>query len=339
METPLVAVIPGDGIGPEVIAETLKVLDATGADIKTVHYDLGAERYLRDGTILPDELLDELRTSNAILLGAIGHPSVPSGLLEQGLLLKLRFELNLGVNHRPFRGKSGTFDDGLVVVRENSEGLYSGEGGFLNRGSAHEIAMQGSINTRRGVERCIRYAFHLAAKRPRRHLTMVHKTNVLPYAGDLWLRTFHDLSIEFPEVTTEYHHADAACMYLVQDPTQYDVIVTDNIFGDLLSDVAAAVTGGIGFAASANLNLDDDGPSLFEPVHGSAPDICGTSRANPLAAISSLMLLLETLGFSRESAWIEEASTAAAAMQGTTTAIGDAIAQMVSDLRNAHVHA
>lgn len=334
MNRPVIAVIPGDGIGTEVVAEAMKVVHASGVSFETVEYDLGAERYLRDGTTLPDSVLDEIRGMHAILLGAVGHPSVPPGILEQGLLLRLRFELDLGVNYRPFRGLSGSLSDGLVVVRENSEGLYAGEGGFLGKGTPHEIATQGCINTRRGVERCIRYAFELALSRSAQHVTMAHKTNVLPFAGDLWLRVFNEVAEEYPGVKAQYHHADAACMYLVQDPHQYDVLVTDNIFGDLLSDLAAAVTGGIGLAASANLNLERTGPSLFEPVHGSAPDIAGTSRANPLAAITSAMLMLEFLGYRQEAGWIEQASLACLQMHGRTSRIGDAVAQHVIDARS-----
>lgn len=336
MTQPVVAVLPGDGIGPEVIDEALKVVNATGISLDVVHYDLGAERYLRDGTTLPASVLEEVRGMDAILLGAVGHPSVPSGILEQGLLLRMRFELDLAVNHRPFRGPSGSLADGLVVVRENSEGLYAGEGGFLHKGTAHEIATQGSVNTRRGVERCVRYAFELAATREAKSITMAHKTNVLPFAGDLWHRVFHEVAEDYPGVKAQYQHADAACMYLVQEAQQYDVLVTDNIFGDLLSDLAAAVTGGIGLAASANLNLDGTGPSLFEPVHGSAPDIAGTSRANPLAAITSAMLLLDFLGYRTQAEWIEQASIACLPLHGRTQEIGDAVAEHVTHTQSAH---
>lgn len=333
MARPVLAVIRGDGIGTEVVAEALKVLDATGLDFDVAEYDLGGERYVRDGVILPDGDLESIRASDAILLGAVGTPAVPSGVLEQGLLLRLRFELDLAVNHRPFRGPSGGFDDGLVVVRENSEGLYAGEGGFLRKGTIHEIATQGSVNTWRGVERCIRYAFELAASRTRKHVTMAHKTNVLPFAGDLWSRVFWAVAAEFPDVSAEYHHADAACMYLVQSPERYDVIVTDNLFGDLLSDLAAAVCGGIGLAASANLNLDRSAPSLFEPVHGSAPDIAGRGVANPIAAITTLMLLLDFLGCRDEALWIEQASRECISLHASTAEIGDEIARRVGTLR------
>jgi len=311
------------------------MLEATGLGCEVAEYDLGGERYLRDGATLPDSDLERIKASDAILLGAVGTPAVPSGVLEQGLLLRLRFELDLAVNHRPFRGPSGGFDDGLVVVRENSEGLYAGEGGFLRKGTVHEIATQGSVNTWRGAERCVRYAFELAASRPRRHITMAHKTNVLPYAGDLWSRVFWSVADEFPTVSAEYHHADAACMYLVQNPERYDVIVTDNLFGDLLSDLAAAVCGGIGLAASANLNLDRSAPSLFEPVHGSAPDIAGRGVANPIAAITTLMLLLDFLGHRDQAMWIEQATRDSISMRAGTSEIGDEIARRVGAMRRA----
>jgi 3-isopropylmalate dehydrogenase len=289
-----IAVLGGDGIGPEVIAEALKVSRASGAPLETVDYDLGGRRYLATGEVLPDSVLDELRTFDAILLGAVGSPEVPPGVLERGLLLKLRFELDLYVNLRPFQGAPGGID--LAVVRENTEGSYAGEGGFLRRGTPHEVATQGSVNTRFGVERCLRFAFDLARTRPRRHLTLVHKTNVLTFAGDLWQRAFDQVAADYPDVTTGYSHVDAACIYLVESPLRYDVIVTDNLFGDILTDLAGAVSGGIGLAASANLNPARTGPSLFEPVHGSAPDIAGTGRANPLAAIISAAMMLDFLG-------------------------------------------
>jgi 3-isopropylmalate dehydrogenase len=296
-----VAVIGGDGIGPEVLAEALKVAAAAGAVLDTTDYDLGAGRFVRTGEVLPDGVLDELRGHDAILLGAVGPPvgdtAVPPGTLERGLLLRLRFELDLYVNLRPFRAAPGSIADGadFAVVRENTEGTYAGEGGFLRRGTAHEVATQGSVNTRMGVERCIRFAFELARRRAR-HVTLVHKTNVLTFAGDLWQRTFDEVAPEFGDVGRGYHHVDAACIYLVEQPARYDVIVTDNLFGDILTDLAGAVTGGIGFAASANLNPTSTGPSLFEPVHGAAHDIAGRGIANPLAAIHSAALMLEHLG-------------------------------------------
>jgi 3-isopropylmalate dehydrogenase len=287
-----IAVIGGDGIGPEVVAEALAVVRAAGVDLDTVDYDLGGHRYLRTGEVLPDGVLDELRNVDAILLGAVGSPQVAPGILERGLLLRLRFELDLYVNLRPFQAPG--ID--AIVVRENTEGVYAGEGGVLRKGTPFEIATQGSVNTRRGVERCVRFAFAQAEARPRRHLTLVHKTNVLAFAGDLWQRTFDEVAAEHPGVTTAYCHVDAACIYLVESPTRFDVIVTDNLFGDILTDLAGAVSGGIGAAASANLNPDRTGPSLFEPVHGSAPDIAGTGRANPLAAIRSAAMMLDFLG-------------------------------------------
>jgi len=297
-----VAVIGGDGIGPEVVAEALRVVDAVGVALDTEDFDLGAARYLRTGEVLPDAVLDELRSFDAILLGAVGPPigdtQVPPGTLERGLLLRLRFELDLYVNLRPFTGVPGSIAEGtdFVVVRENTEGAYAGEGGFLRRGTPQEIATQGSVNTRMGAERCARFAFAQAAARPAHHLTLVHKTNVLTYAGDLWQRTVNEIGTEFPGVSTDYNHVDAACIYLVEHPARYDVIVTDNLFGDILTDLAGAVAGGIGFAASANLNPDRTGPSLFEPVHGAAHDIAGRGVANPLAAVHSAALMLEHLG-------------------------------------------
>ncbi len=322
-----VAVLGGDGIGPEVVAEALKVVAAAGVALVTTEYDLGGRHYARTGEVLPDTVLEELRGFDAILLGAVGSPEVPPGVLERGLLLKLRFELDLYVNLRPF--KSERID--CVVVRENTEGTYAGEGGFLRRGTPHEVATQGSVNTRMGVERCVRFAFDLAAKRPRQHLTLVHKTNVLTFAGDLWQRVFDAVASELPWVTTGYDHVDAACIHLLERPERYDVIVTDNLFGDILTDLAGAVAGGIGLAASANLNPARTGPSLFEPVHGSAPDIVGTGRANPLAAIRSAALLLEFLGEPDVAERIMKAVADVAGAQsiGTTTELGDAVASRV----------
>jgi 3-isopropylmalate dehydrogenase len=329
-----IGVIGGDGIGPEVLAEALKVVRAVGVDLDTVEYDLGGARYLRTGEVLPDDVLDELRGLDAILLGAVGSPAVAPGVLERGLLLRLRFELDLYVNLRPFRATArseghsgpGEGDRDFVVVRENTEGVYAGEGGILRKGTVHEVATQGSVNTRMGVERCVRFAFDLAAARPRAHLTLVHKTNVLTFAGDLWQRTFTEVGAGYPQVTTAYDHVDAACIHLVSSPGRYDVVVTDNLFGDILTDLGGAVTGGIGMAASANLNPDRTGPSLFEPVHGSAPDIAGTGRANPVAAIRSAAMMLEFLGEATAAAVIDEACTALPPGPGTTAEIGDVIA-------------
>ncbi|MGH8977952.1 MAG: 3-isopropylmalate dehydrogenase, partial [Acidimicrobiia bacterium] len=286
MTTHRVGVIGGDGIGPEVVAVALDVVRAAGVDLDAVPYDLGGARFLATGEILPDAELEQLRTLEAILLGAVGTPDVPPGVLERGLLLRLRFALDLYINLRPFRSGPNRHNDGVdfLVVRENTEGTYAGEGGFLRHNTPHEIATQGSVNTRMGVERCVRFAFDLAQSRARKHLTLVHKTNVLTFAGDLWQRTFDEVAVEFPDVTTDYHHVDAATIYFVQRPERYDVIVTDNLFGDILTDLGGAVAGGIGRAASANLNPARTGPSLFEPVHGSAPDIAGTGRADPRAA-------------------------------------------------------
>ncbi len=324
-----IAVIRGDGIGPEIVAEALKAVRATGVDIDPVDFDLGAARYLRDGTVLPDEVLEELRTFDAILKGPLGPPigerSVPSGTIERGIILRLRFALDLYVNRRPFTAPAHDF----VVIRENTEGSYLGEGGFLRKGTPQEVATQGSVNTRSGVERCVRYAFELAQTRPRRHLTLVHKTNVLTYAGDLWQRTVDEVADEYPDVTTDYNHIDAATVYMVDNPARYDVIVTDNLFGDILTDLAGAVSGGLGLAASANLNPDRTGPSMFEPVHGAANDIAGTGRANPLATISSVAMMLDFLGEAEAAARIHKAVSDVASLAGTTSELGDAVAERV----------
>ncbi|HYN33614.1 MAG TPA: 3-isopropylmalate dehydrogenase [Ilumatobacteraceae bacterium] len=326
-----IAVIGGDGIGPEVTAEAIKVVRAAGVDIRTTDFDLGGSRYLRDGEILSDEVLDELRTFDSILLGAVGTPEVPPGVIERGLLLKMRFDLDLYINQRPFVGTAPGADTAhdFVVIRENTEGPYVGEGGVLRRGTPLEVATQGSVNTRHGVERCVRYAFELAASRPRKHLTLVHKTNVLTFSGSLWERTFSEVAAEYPDITTAYNHVDAACIYFVQDPGRYDVIVTDNLFGDILTDLGGAVSGGIGLASSANLNPARTGPSMFEPVHGSAPDIVGTATANPIAAILSAALMLDFLG---EGAAADRIRAACAdPVTGSTTDIGDAIAALVGN--------
>jgi 3-isopropylmalate dehydrogenase len=322
-----IAVIGGDGIGPEVVAEALKVVRATGVAVETTEFDLGGARYLRDGTVFPDETLDELRAYDAILLGAVGTPEVPPGLIERGLLLKMRFELDQYINQRPFLLPDRNVD--MVVIRENTEGPYVGEGGVLRKGTPHEVATQGSVNTRHGVERCVRYAFELAAGRDRKHLTLVHKTNVLTFAGDLWERTFNEVAAEFPQVGTAYNHVDAASIYFVQDPGRYDVVVTDNLFGDILTDLGGAVSGGIGFAASANLNPARTGPSMFEPVHGSAPDIVGTGKANPVAAVLSAAMMLEFLGEADAGARVRKACADPGSLTGTTSEIGDAIAGRV----------
>ncbi|MGY1769788.1 3-isopropylmalate dehydrogenase [Blastococcus sp. SYSU D00813] len=297
------AVIAGDGIGPEVVAEGLKVLGEVVPDVETTPYDLGAARWQRTGELLPDTVLDELRQHDAILLGAIGDPGVPPGILERGLLLRLRFELDHHVNLRPARlfdgvrsplAAAGAID--MLCIREGTEGPYVGNGGVLRRDTPHEVATEVSLNTAFGVERVVRYAFERAVARPRKHLTLIHKTNVLTHAGSLWSRTVEEVSAEFPEVTVAYQHVDAATMFFVTDPGRFDVIVTDNLFGDIVTDLAAAVTGGIGLAASGNLDASGTNPSMFEPVHGSAPDIAGTGVADPTATVLSVGLLLEHLG-------------------------------------------
>ena len=334
-----VAVIGGDGIGPEVTAEALKVVAAAGVQLETTDFELGAAHYLASGDVLPDATLEELRGFDAILLGAVGPPvgstEVPNGLLERGLLLRLRFELDLYVNLRPFTGTPGAPapDCDFVGIRENTEGTYAGEGGFLRKGTPYEVATQGSVNTRMGVERCLRFAFELAAGRPRQQLTLVHKTNVLTFAGDLWQRAAKDVAAEYPGVRLEYNHVDAACIYFVEKPERYDVVVTDNLFGDILTDLAGAVTGGIGFAASANLNPARTGPSLFEPVHGAAHDIAGTGTANPLAAIRSAALMLDHLGHAEAAERVFKAISIYLAEHPagepfpSTVAVGDAIVE------------
>ena len=325
-----IAVVGGDGIGPEVTAEALKVVRASGVAIETEDFDLGGARYLNDGEILSDETLNELRKFDAILLGAVGDPRVPPGVIERGLLLKMRFELDLYVNQRPFAGTAPGHSrpHDFVVIRENTEGPYVGEGGVLRKGTPNEVATQGSVNSRMGVERCVRYAFELAMQRERKHVTLVHKTNVLTFSGDLWERTFNQVAAEYPQIETAYNHVDAACIYFVQDPHRYDVVVTDNLFGDILTDLGGAVSGGIGLASSANLNPSRSGPSMFEPVHGSAPDIAGTGVANPTAAVLSAALMLDFLG-EADAARRIEAACAEVPTEGTV-AIGDMIASRVS---------
>jgi len=339
------AVIPGDGIGPEVVTEGLKVLEAVlaGSDTKVerTSYDLGAGRWHATGETLPDIVLDELRGHDAILLGAVGDPSVPSGVLERGLLLRLRFELDHYVNLRPARLFQGVptplRDPGevdFVVVREGTEGPYVGNGGAVRIGTSQEIANEVSVNTAFGVERVVRDAFARASARPRRKLTYVHKHNVLVHAGHLWRRTVERVGREFPAVTVDYLHVDAATIFLVTDPARFDVMVTDNLFGDILTDLAAAITGGIGLAASGNINPDRTAPSMFEPVHGSAPDIAGQGVADPTATVLSVALLLDHLGFAEASRRVEEAVAADLAARGTakrrTVEIGDALAARVS---------
>jgi 3-isopropylmalate dehydrogenase len=336
------AVIGGDGIGPEVTAEALKVLQSAGIKADETTYDLGAQRWHRTGETLPDSVLDELRGHDAILLGAVGDPTVPSGVLERGLLLRLRFELDHYVNLRPVRlypgvstplAKASPESIDMVVVREGTEGPYTGAGGVMRRGTPQEIATQESFNTAFGVERVARYAFDKATQRPRRKLTLVHKTNVLTYAGDLWQRTVSALAAEFPDVTVDYCHVDAASMFFVTQPERYDVIVTDNLFGDILTDLGAAIAGGIGLAASGNINPERTAPSMFEPVHGSAPDIAGQQKADPTAAILSAAMLADHLGFAKEAQKIEQAvADDLTERQGvrTTVEIGEDIAERVS---------
>lgn len=332
------AVIGGDGIGPEVTAEALKVLNVVRDDIETTDYDLGARRYLKNGELLTDEDLASLREHDAILLGAIGAPdSVPPGVLERGLLLKMRFALDHHVNLRPsklFDGvesplrNPGKID--FVVVREGTEGAYTGNGGAIRVGTPHEIANETSVNTRYGAERVIRYAFELAQSRSKK-LTLVHKTNVLVHGGGLWQRTVNEVAKEYPEVAVDYNHIDAATIYLVTDPSRFDVIVTDNLFGDILTDEAGAISGGIGLAASGNIDATGTNPSMFEPVHGSAPDIAGQGIADPTAAILSAAMLLRHLGDEDNAIRIEKAVAADVANRDntqpiSTTAVGDRIA-------------
>ncbi len=344
-DTVNLAVIGGDGIGPEVVAEGLKVLEAvtagSGPKFQATEYDLGARRWHATGETLPDSVLAELRDHDVILLGAIGDPGVPSGVLERGVLLPLRFALEHYVNLRPAKLYPGVLSplavdrvapDGIdfVVVREGTEGPYVGNGGSLRTGTPHEIATEVSVNTRFGVERVVRDAFARAQARPRRHLTLVHKHNVLTHAGHLWRRTVEEVGAEFPDVETAYQHVDAATIFLATDPGRFDVIVTDNLFGDIITDIAAAIAGGIGLAASGNINPERTAPSMFEPVHGSAPDIAGQAKADPTATILSVSMLLDHLGLAAESARVEQAVAADLAARGSTvrstSQVGDAIA-------------
>ncbi|PFG40803.1 3-isopropylmalate dehydrogenase [Georgenia soli] len=335
------AVVAGDGIGPEVVAEGLKVLDTVlaGSDVtvERTEFDLGAQRWHRTGETLTDEDLAAIREHDAILLGAIGDPSVPSGVLERGLLLKLRFALDHYVNLRPARLYPGVptplatpGDVDFVVVREGTEGPYVGNGGAIRVGTPHEVANEVSVNTAFGVERVVRDAFARAQARPRKKLTLVHKHNVLVHAGHLWRRTVEAVGAEYPDVTVDYAHVDAATIYLVTDPTRFDVIVTDNLFGDIITDLAAAISGGIGLAASGNINPERTTPSMFEPVHGSAPDIAGQGKADPTATVLSVALLLEHLGLTDEARRVSDAVAAdIAERDGTprsTSAVGDALA-------------
>lgn len=342
-----IAVIPGDGTGPEVVREGLKVLKAIGEKegfkLDFIHYDLGGDRYLKTGEVLPDSVLDELRKVDAIYLGAIGHPDVKPGILEKGLLLKLRFSLDQYINLRPvilYPGVNtplkdkGPEDINFVVVRENSEGLYVGAGGVLRKGTPDEVAIQESINTRKGVERCIRYAFDYCRKRNQKKLlTLCGKTNVLTYAFDLWERTFYEVAKEYPDIKTDYAHVDATCMWMVKNPEWFDVIVTDNMFGDIITDLGAMIQGGMGIAAGGNIN--PEGVSMFEPIGGSAPKYTGKNIINPLAAIAAGQMMLETLGEEKAATRIEEAikkvvandvkDLSAGKMGYTTSEVGDLV--------------
>jgi len=347
-----IGVIPGDGTGPEVVREGRKVLDAVAAAegfaLDPVEFDLGGERYLRTGETLPESVLEELRALDAIYLGAVGHPDARPGILERDLLLRIRFELDQYVNLRPVRPYPGvsvplaTVDPAeidLVVVRENSEGLYAGVGGFHRKGTEGEVAVQESINTRFGVDRCLAFAFDLAGRPGRRgHMTLVHKTNVLNYAGDLWSRAFSAMAGRHPGVRTAYVHVDAACVYLVEDPGRFDVMVTDNMFGDIVTDLAAAIQGGLGVAAGANLN--PEGVSMFEPIGGTAPDHTGRGTINPIAAVAAAGLMLDSLGEPGAARRVEAGirsvapklrSMRAAEMGFTTSEVGDMIAEAAAD--------
>ncbi len=338
------AVIPGDGIGPEVVAEGLKVLDVIaakhGLNFAKTEYELGAKYWHKTGETLPDSVMAELAKADVILLGAVGDPTVPSGVLERGLLLKLRFAFDHYINLRPTRlypgvasplANPGEVD--FVVVREGTEGPYIGAGGVLAFGTENEIATEESINTRRGAERAIRYAFETAMKRPRKKVTLVHKNNVLTRAGNLWTRAFNEVASEYPDITTDYLHVDAAAMFFVTQPHRFDVVVTDNLFGDIITDIAAAISGGIGLAASGNINPTGKFPSMFEPIHGSAPDIAGKQLADPTATISSVAMMLAHLGHVDAAAEIATAVTKDLENRGstkrTTAEVGTALAEAV----------
>ncbi|MEE3852649.1 3-isopropylmalate dehydrogenase [Gordonia sp. LSe1-13] len=331
------AVIAGDGIGPEVIGEAVGVLESVVADVSTTEFDLGARRYHRNGELLTDDDLTSLRGHDAILLGAIGDPSVPSGVLERGLLLNMRFALDHHVNLRPARKLPGVAsplagdpDIDFVVVREGTEGPYTGNGGAIRVGTPNEVATEVSVNTRFGVERVVRNAFERARAR-RKKLTLVHKTNVLTFAGSMWSRAVAEIGAEYADVTTDYCHVDAATIYLVTDPGRFDVIVTDNLFGDIITDIAAAVTGGIGLAASGNIDATRTNPSMFEPVHGSAPDIAGQGKADPTAAILSVALLLSHLGENDAAERVEKAVAADLADRGSETLSTSEIGRRIRD--------
>ncbi len=347
-----IAVVPGDGTGPEVIREAVKVLNTVAEnedfELQLVHFDLGGERYLRTGDVLPAGLIEELKAFDAILLGAIGHPDVKPGVLEKGLLLELRFQLDQYINLRPvilYPGvdtplkDKGADDIDFVVVRENTEGLYTGGGGFLRKGTVHEVAIQESINTRLGVERCIRFAFEFCRRRnKRKKLTLCGKTNVLTYAFDLWERVFHLVAEEYPDIQTDYAHVDATCMWMVKNPEWFDVIVTDNMFGDIITDLGAMIQGGMGIAAGGNIN--PHGVSMFEPIGGSAPKYTGRNMINPLAAVAAAQMMLDHLGEGDAAVRIEDAirkvvlqdlkGLSAGQMGYSTSEVGDLVASYVS---------
>ncbi|MFJ9556999.1 3-isopropylmalate dehydrogenase [Nocardiopsis sp. NPDC101807] len=344
------AVIPGDGIGPEVVAEGLKVLEVAAAQqdlaVEATEYELGAKLWHRTGETLPESVRAELAGHEALYLGAVGDPSVPSGVLERGLLLRLRFDFDHYVNLRPVRlypgvasplAGVGPEDIDMLVVREGTEGPYAGAGGVLRKGTPHEVATQDSVNTRFGVERVVRYAFEKAASRPRRKLTLVHKDNVLTFAGELWQRVVREVGSEYPQVAVDYCHVDAASMFFVNQPARFDVVVTDNLFGDIITDIGAAITGGIGLAASGNINPDNTFPSMFEPVHGSAPDIAGQGKADPTATVLSAATMLDHLGVPEAARRIENAVAAdlKTRAQGdgsrSTAQIGDDLAARVAE--------
>ncbi|RKY42830.1 MAG: 3-isopropylmalate dehydrogenase [Candidatus Makaraimicrobium thalassicum] len=348
-----IAVIPGDGTGPEVVREGLKVLDAvadkTGIEYEKIMYDLGGERYKKTGEVLPDSVLDELRTVDAIYLGAVGHPDVKPGILEKGLLLKLRFSLEQYINLRPVKLYPGVWtpikdkgpeDIDFVFVRENNEGLYVGEGEFIDKNTPEEVAIQISRNTRRGVDRCLRYAFEYTKRRNKHNkLTLVGKTNVLTYAFDLWERAFNEMSGEYPSIKTDYAHVDATCMWMLKNPEWFDVLVTDNMFGDIVTDLAAMIQGGMGIAAGGNIN--PEGVSMFEPIGGSAPKYTGRNVINPLAAICAGAMMLEELGEHKAADLIEKAvmdvtagklkSLSAGRMGYSTTEVGDLVVERLGE--------
>mgnify|MGYP005836477835 CR=1 FL=1 len=348
-----IAVIPGDGTGPEVVREGLKVLDAVshrlGFRYEVAEFDFGGDRYLRTGEVLPESAIEQMKGFDAIYLGAIGHPEVKPGILEKGILLALRFGLDQYINLRPVKlypgvdtpvKDKGPEDIDYVVVRENTEGLYAGAGGTLKKGTPDEVAVQESINTRKGVERCIRYAFDYCRKRNRsKKLTLVGKTNVLTYAFDLWERTFNEVAPEYPEVTTDYAHVDATTMWMIKNPEWFDTIVTDNMFGDIITDLGAMTQGGMGIAAGGNIN--PQGVSMFEPIGGSAPKYTGMNIINPLAAIGALQMLLETIGEDKAADLVDRAiahvtgtklkSLSAGKMGYTTSEVGDMVAQYVAE--------